>query len=100
MSETLPGSVAAAPTITVPEFTMVPERLVVAPCSGRFAPLPADVFTSEGEWVEPGQAIGRVDAGRETVEVRSPFRGWMMGMLALPGQRVREGEALFWVRSC
>jgi biotin carboxyl carrier protein len=87
-------------TVTVPEFTVVPERVVVAPCSGRFVPLPPEVFTSEGEWIEPGQAVGRVQNGRTVVDVRSPFRGWMMGMLALPGQPVREGEALFWVRSC
>ena len=98
MSETLQAPAAQTP-LTIPEFTM-PERLVVAPCSGRFTPLPPEAFASEGEWVEPGQAIGRVQVGRDVVEVRSPFRGWMMGMLALPGQRVREGEALFWVRSC
>jgi len=91
---------ATAPsTLTIPEFTM-PERLVVAPCSGRFTPLPPESFTSEGEWVEPGQSIGCVQAGQNAVKVQTPFRGWMMGMLALPGQRVREGEALFWVRSC
>ena len=100
MSETLQRPPIHPTTVTVPEFSIVPERLVVAPCSGRFTPLPTEIYTTDGEWVEPGQQIGRVDAGRETVEVRSPFRGWMMGMLALPGQRVREGEALFWVRSC
>jgi biotin carboxyl carrier protein len=98
--ETLPRSASHAGTLTVPEFTMVPERIVVAPCAGRFDPLPPEVFTSEGEWVDPGQPIARVNVGRDVVEVRSPFRGWMMGMLALPGQPVREGEALFWVRSC
>ncbi len=92
---------AAQPqSITVPEVTMIPERVVVAPCSGRFVPLPPEVFTSEGEWVEPGQSVAEVQRGTERIEVRSPFRGWMMGMLALPGQPVREGEALFWVRSC
>lgn len=100
MRETLAASATQGHSVTVPEFTMVPERVVVAPCSGRFAPLPPEVFTSEGEWVEPGQAVARVHRGDDVVEVRSPFRGWMMGMLALPGQPVREGEALFWVRSC
>ena len=100
MSDTLQASVSQAATLTIPEFTTVPEKIVVAPCSGRFSPFPPEVFTSEGEWVEPGQPVGEVSRGREVVEVRSPFRGWMMGMLALPGQPVREGEALFWVRSC
>jgi biotin carboxyl carrier protein len=96
--------IAAAPashdSVAAPEVMVIPERVVVSPCSGRFLPLPAETFTSEGEWVEPGQAIAEVHRGPSRVEVRSPFRGWVMGMLALPGQPVREGEALFWVRSC
>jgi biotin carboxyl carrier protein len=98
----VPDAVAAAVAesgLAAPEMTVIPERVVVAPCSGRFYPLPPEVFTSEGEWVEPGQAIAEVANGRSTMAVRSPFRGWMMGMLALPGQPVREGEALFWIRS-
>ncbi len=91
---------AGADTALAPEMMIIPERVVVAPCSGRFSPLPPEVFTSEGEWVEPGQAIGQVDNVEGEIEVRSPFRGWVMGMLALPGQPVRAGEALFWVRSC
>jgi biotin carboxyl carrier protein len=91
---------AGADTALGPEMMMIPERVVVAPCSGRFSPLPPEVFTSEGEWVEPGQAIGEVGNVDGRMEVRSPFRGWVMGMLALPGQPVRAGEALFWVRSC
>ena len=100
MREALAPTAATSHTVSVPEVTMIPERVVVAPCSGRFAPFPPEVFTSEGEWVEPGQPVAEVQRGLEVVEVRSPFRGWMMGMLALPGQPVREGEALFWVRSC
>jgi biotin carboxyl carrier protein len=90
---------AHSESLAAPEVMVIAERVVVAPCSGRFLPLPAEVFTSEGEWVEPGQAIAEVHRGPSKVAVRSPFRGWVMGMLALPGQPVREGEALFWVRS-
>jgi biotin carboxyl carrier protein len=95
-------ALAAAHTETVggAEVAVIRERIVVAPCSGRFLPLPAEVFTSEGEWVEPGQPVAEVHSGSAKVEVRSPFRGWVMGMLALPGQPVHQGEALFWVRSC
>lgn len=74
------------------------ERLVVAPETGRFHPLPAETFTSEGEWVEPGQALAEVLVGERTVPVVSAFRGWVMGMLGLPGQPVRKGDALFWIR--
>ncbi len=86
-------------TFAAPEATTMSERVVVAPCSGRFTPLPPETFTCEGEWVEPGQVVGEVRNGNGRVEVRSPFRGWMMGMLALSGQPVHEGEALFWIRS-
>lgn len=75
------------------------ERVVVSPCKGRFHPLPPEVFTTEGEWVEPGVALAEIDVSGAKVLVRSAFRGWVMGMLALPGQPVTTGEALFWVWS-
>ena len=48
-------------TIPEPSSPYVPfgERLVVAPCDGRFVPLPADVFTADGQWVEKGSPAGR-----------------------------------------
>lgn len=82
-----------------PEVTTISERVVVAPAAGRFLPLPAEVFTSEGEWVEPGQILAEIQQGENRVPVRSEWRGWMMGMLALNGQPVRAGEALFWIWS-
>lgn len=72
--------------------------LVVSPCTGRFLPLPPEVFTSEGEWVEVGTALAEVQEGDIRIEVISVFRGWVMKMLALPGQPVKEGDALFWIR--
>ncbi len=74
------------------------ERVVVCPCDGRFVPLPAEIFTTEGEWVEPGTALAEIHANGSVVPVESRFRGWVMGMLAMKGQPVREGQALFWVR--
>lgn len=75
------------------------ERVIVSPCSGRFHPLPPKIFTAEGEWVEPGAALAEVHSDGNRVPVTSSFRGWVMGMLALPGQPVTQGEALFWVWS-
>jgi biotin carboxyl carrier protein len=75
------------------------ERVVVAECHGRFWPLPPEVFTTEGEWVEPGVALAEIHSGDDVVPVRSAFRGWVMGMLAVPGQPVAQGEALFWIWS-
>lgn len=96
----MPDTITAAPeAFAAPESTTITERVVVSPCGGRFSALPPEVFTSEGEWVEPGQILAEVADGSERVAVRSPFRGWMMGMLALDGQPVRAGDALFWIWS-
>lgn len=74
------------------------ERLVVAPCAGRFRPLPPEIFTTEGEWVVVDQTVAEIHNGSEVVPVRSSFNGWMMGMLAVPGQPVSGGQGLFWIR--
>jgi len=81
----------------VSNVVILRERVVVAPAPGRFHPLPPETFTTEGEWVERDQVLARVQNGDEAVDVRSRFRGWVMGMLAIPGQPVREGQALFWL---
>lgn len=82
------------------EAVAIRERLVVAPCSGRFDPLPPEVFTSEGEWVERGQSLATISDGSNKVPVVSAFSGWVMGMLTRPGQPVHKGETLFWIRGC
>jgi len=76
------------------------ERVVVSPCAGIFCPLPPEVFTTEGEWVEPGVVLAEIERAGERVPVESQFRGWVVGMLELPGQAVVPGEALFWIWSC
>ena len=94
----LDSAIAAHETVfAVPETTTMLERVVVAPCSGRFTPLSPEDFSTEGEWVEAGQALAEIIRGGKREPVYSPFRGWVMGMLALPGQPVHQGEALFWV---
>lgn len=81
------------------ETPSIRERVIVAPCNGRFQPLPAEIFTTEGEWVEPGTVMGLIVDGTTTTEVCSNARGWVMGMLAFPGHAVRPGEGLFWIRA-
>jgi len=77
----------------------VPERVVVAPVLGVFRPLSSDGVTTEGELVDTGQVIGIVVASGEEVPVRSAFRGFLMGMLAVEGERVREGQPVAWLRA-
>jgi len=54
-----------------PETTIMRERVVVAPCSGRFRPLPSETFSTEGEWVEPGAVLAEIDNNGATTPVRS-----------------------------
>ena len=81
------------------EELLVPERVIVAPALGVFQPLAPEVVTSEGEIVDAGQAIGTVTVGGEDLPVESPFTGFLMGMLAVPGERVREGQPIAWLRT-
>jgi [acyl-carrier-protein] S-malonyltransferase len=74
------------------EHLYVSERMVISPCAGIFQPVER---AGEGELIEVGALVGRI--GRE--EVRSPFRGWLMGMLALPGERVQTGQPVAWLRA-
>jgi hypothetical protein len=76
----------------------VPERLIVAPVGGRFRALPPAGVTAEGEVVGVGQAIGVVERPTDEVPVLSTHEGFLMGMLALPGERVRPSQPVAWLR--
>lgn len=75
------------------ERLAVPERVIVAPASGRFRP--AD-DQPEGA-LDAEQVIGFVDGHGHSTPVRSPFRGFLMGLLASAGERVREGQPVAWL---
>ena len=71
------------------------DRLVISPGVGAFIPTPpSQGVTAEGEVVMEGTVLGMV--GDE--QVHSPFSGWLMSMLASPGERVRKGQPLAWLR--
>jgi biotin carboxyl carrier protein len=80
------------------EELVVLERVVVAPSMGVFSPAEPQTVTSEGEIVVEGQQIGVVENSGVATPVRSPFTGFLMGMLASAGERVREGEPVAWLR--
>ena len=80
------------------EQLSVLERIIVAPCTGIFRPAPPRVVTTEGELVERGQVIGAVELSGDSIEVRSAFTGFLMGVLAWDGDRVREGQPVAWLR--
>jgi len=67
------------------------ERLVISPCAGVFEP---EKEVEDGAQVKRGQLVGTVG---ET-EVRSPFSGYLQGLLALQGERVNTSQPLAWLR--
>lgn len=84
--------------VGVAEVTTIDEWVIVSPSKGRFIPRPPEIFTTEGEWVERGQVVAEITTPRRSVPVVSRFAGWMMGMLAIPGQPVGTGAQLFRIR--
>lgn len=90
-----------APVVAHPrdgESLDVLERLVVSPALGVFRPRPPRIVTTEGELVAAGQHLGVVECSGVEVAVVSRFAGFLMGMLAYPGERVREGQPVAWLR--
>jgi biotin carboxyl carrier protein len=94
----MPESPTAVLVPEAGEVLGVLERVVVAPSRGVFSPLEPCCVTAEGELVEKGQAIGRIESSGEEVDVVSPFTGFLMGMIAHEGERLREGEPVAWLR--
>ena len=76
------------------------ERGIPAPSAGTFAPRRPDAFTVEGELLYEGQSVGAVHHSGAVHPVRSPFTGFVMGLMARPGERVRSGQPLLWLRLC
>jgi biotin carboxyl carrier protein len=79
------------------ERLAVPERVIVAPASGRFRP--ATDGQDESVALDAQQVIGFVDGVGHSTPVRSPFRGFLMGLMAHAGERVREGQPVAWLRT-
>ncbi|MDZ4826650.1 MAG: hypothetical protein SGJ13_09335, partial [Actinomycetota bacterium] len=90
-SPTLP---AAQPISLAGETLAVPERVIVARSAGVFRP----IALADGVVVEAGGVVGFVDSPGASAEVRSPFRGTLMGMMAHKGERLREGQPVAWLR--
>ena len=85
------------PVLTQGEQLGVPERVILAPALGVFRPVD-DEPAPEGEVVEEGQVVGVIEVGGRRLPVRSAFTGLLVGMMAHPGERVREGQPVAWLR--
>lgn len=80
------------------EDPQVLERVVTAPAAGVFTLVPPEVVTAEGEIVHAGQVVGTIDRNSGSVNVVCPHTGFLMGLLAYPGERVRPEQPLVWIR--
>ena len=76
------------------ETLLVPERVIVAPSVGVFRTRMVD----PGLVVCEGDEIGVVEGPGTSESVRSPFGGTIMGMLVQPGERLRQGQPVAWLR--
>jgi biotin carboxyl carrier protein len=77
------------------EALVVPERVIVAPTVGVFRPL---IVVGEDDLVAEGQPVGVIEGPGTATPVRSPFAGRLIGMLVHPGERLREGQPVAWLR--
>jgi [acyl-carrier-protein] S-malonyltransferase len=80
------------------EVVTMTERFAVSPGHGRFYPAVPTRYTDEGPYVEPGDLLGEVRNGPNSMPVRSPFRGWVMTHLAWEGELVTPGQILLSLR--
>ena len=87
-----PQPVAAESTLLEGEHLFATERLVVSPGAGIFTPQPD---CEPGTSIAVGHLIGQVGDH----EVRSPFAGELMGVLALEGERVMTSQPIAWLRT-
>lgn len=82
------------------EVMHIRERIVLAPATGRFVAVPDDEVDPHrpGTLVFAGSPLAAVVSSGEAQAVTSPFTGVIAGLLAHDGERVREGQPLFWLR--
>ncbi len=81
----------------------VSERVILAPAVGVFQPEAVEAATvhtggGEDKSVNEGEVVGVVESRGQAIPVRSAFTGFLMGMLVHPGERVREGQPVAWLR--
>ncbi|MGH2772225.1 MAG: hypothetical protein ACRDIU_03685 [Actinomycetota bacterium] len=82
----------------VGEVLNVEERLVLAPCNGRFRSSFGE-YTVRGQYVTKGQVVGTViSTSGEKRPVCSPFSGWVMGHLIPEGSPVSASTPVAWLR--
>lgn len=79
------------------EDVSLQERLILAPRAGTFHPVNPDVSRAEPIRVAIGDEVGVVIQLGEKHEIESSFTGMLLGLLVLPGERVRAGQPVAWL---
>ena len=74
------------------EHLFATERMVVSPAAGVFTPA---TELAPGFELTPGTVLGMVGDH----EVRSPFAGILVGVLAVEGERVTTSQPIAWLRT-
>lgn len=79
------------------ERILIPERMIVSPADGIFkaASNNGDLI---GEAIEIDDVIGYVETVGQSIEVKSPFKGIVHGLIAHSGERLRKHEPVAWLR--
>jgi len=90
------------------EHLYITERLVISPAAGLFEPAQLDVPHPLERARDPNSAdsfqrgpqvnVGDVIGWASGVEICSPFAGELIGILAIPGERLTEGQPVAWLR--
>lgn len=78
----------------------VTERLVLSPVTGRFV-VDGDGHAgpaAAGDIVLAGASVGAVVGSGQRTPVTTAFAGVLVGLLAIEGERVREGQPIAWMR--
>ena len=80
----------------------VSERVILAPAAGLFRPVAPDgdvpAEADGARRVDEGEVVGVVEARGQAHPVRSAFSGLLVGLMAHPGERVRQGQPVAWLR--
>ncbi|WP_421118654.1 hypothetical protein ACE2AJ_14970 [Aquihabitans daechungensis] len=77
--------------------TRIDVRMVLAPIAGTFHPGPVGEVTTEGELVERGGVIGHIAGPGREAPVTSFCTGFLVRLLAEPGERVRADQPVAWL---
>jgi hypothetical protein len=87
------GGVAAAPG------GGFPIALLVSPRAGRVRVLPPRRFRGGREWVEPGDAVARIEHDSGSDAILAPVSGAIGGVLSRDGEPVRAGQPVAWMEA-